>query len=149
MNPAKVGLAVSSGLSMVCATCQKYWTARERGIPEPKCLAVDGCCSPIGGGDFHEYEGPITDFARWCFVCGLESRYGIKAGSRPRVVGVCSDHVKWLAELEPVDVPNAVGLEIVNGHGSVNLARLMRRPKSLAQTIYEVEKTFADKEGKR
>lgn len=90
--------AAAGGLSVVCASCEKYWNARVRGIPGDQCQASSGCRSPLLGGDFHEYRGFITEeaFGRFCFVCGADSVCRVrKTGSR-RQVGICKEHVDWL-----------------------------------------------------
>lgn len=144
LNLAKVGLAVQSGLSSVCATCRLYWEARDRGLPEPKCLAKDGCGSPLKGDDFHEYAGPITNFERWCFACGRDSKFGVRVQGRERLVGVCEEHVKWLDELRPVDSFELPGREVRGG--PVPTGRLLGR-KTVAQAILEVEEFYAKKDG--
>ena len=88
MDPIKVALAVQGGLSPICATCNKYWKAREQNVPDGRCLAVDGCGGPLVGDDFHEYEGPMTDFSRWCFVCGEDAHAVVSVNKTPsREVG--------------------------------------------------------------
>lgn len=144
MNPAKVGLAVQGGLSTVCATCDRYWEARDRRLPEPQCLAKDGCGSPLKGDDFHEYAGPMTNFERWCFACGADSRFGVRVHGRERIVGVCEDHVKWLSELRPMQGQDVAPHEL---RGPTDLLRTGPKRKTLAQAIFEVEDYYAKKNG--
>lgn len=149
MNSARIGLAVQGGLSVVCATCSKYWRARDVGMPEPSCLAKDGCGSPLKGGDFHEYEGPISDFGRWCFVCGEEASHGVRVSGRVRSVGMCNRHLSYLTELRSVDaVDVAVQSEILGSSTTVGVERLLKpKKKTLGQAIYEVESYYAKKNG--
>lgn len=144
INPAKVGLAVQNGLSTVCATCNRYWEARDRHLPEPQCLAKDGCGSPLKGDDFHEYDGPMTNFERWCFVCGDDSRFGVRVHGRERIVGVCERHVQWLAELRPTAGQDVAAHEL---RGPTSLLRTPSTKKTLAQAIFEVEDYYAKKSG--
>jgi hypothetical protein len=150
VNPAKVGLAVQGGLSVVCATCVMYWRARDVGLPEPACLAKDGCGSPLKGGDFHEYSGPMTDFGRWCFVCGTDAAYGIRVQGKTRTIGMCGDHLRYLTELRPVDaVDFLLQGELRSDSTTVPIERLrLPKKKTLGQVIYEVESYFAEKSGR-
>ena len=145
----RVGQAIASGLSIVCATCARYWEGREQGLPEPKCTVMKPCGSPLARLTFPEYEGPITDFTRWCFVCGEKASLGVRVREEPRVIGMCKAHVRMLEEVEPV------GLK-VNGENVTDIIdRMMGRmsqekffgkpQKTLIQTIMETEAEFADK----
>lgn len=109
----KVRLAVASGLSYVCATCENYWGARDKGIPEDRCLSKDNCGSPIAGDVFHEYVGPITAFDRFCFACGGPSTHGLRVTGSVRVIGACSEHVELVKTLQP-EGKNAVKLLIIS-----------------------------------
>jgi hypothetical protein len=129
-------------LSCVCATCAKYWEARDRGIPEPRCTAKDGCGSPLKGDDFHEYDGPITAFERWCFVCGAESKYGVQPKDKSRIIGVCAEHVKWMDSLKPVDLASPISFELKGA-----LLPKLKTLKTLSQAIMEVEGYYAKKNG--
>ena len=97
----KVTAKLREGLSIFCATCTKYWKARERGIPGDICLAKEGCASPIGGGTFHEYEGPINPPSAVCFICGNTPDYGIQTKGHLRVLAVCQKHQPLLNKLTP------------------------------------------------
>lgn len=149
-DPIKIALAVQGGLSPICATCKKFWGARERNVPDGKCLAVSGCGGPLSGGNFHEYEGPISDFTRWCFVCGADSSFGVQVDNRPRVIGVCEEHVRMLAELRPVSKP---GLQpqyaIKSKSGTLTIREILGpEKKSLFKAIQEVEDHYAEKDGR-
>ena len=110
MDPAKIAIAVSNGLSIVCATCEKYWGARDAGVPDGRCLSVDNCGSPIAGDVFHEYRGPMTQFDQFCFVCGDRSSHAVRVNGNVRVIGVCNQHVELIKTLKPQDkqAPNVV-----------------------------------------
>lgn len=146
LNPAKVGLAVQSGVSIVCATCTRYWEGRERGLPGSRCTSTSGCGSPLAGDDFHDYSGPITDFTRWCFMCGNESVYAVQSPPSPRLFGVCDEHAKMLMELRPVNMaqPQAQRTEqmlVKTALGeTVRPFRLLKpRKKTLRQVMAETE----------
>lgn len=110
MDSTKIAAAVASGLSIVCATCEKYWEARDRGVPDDRCLAVDGCGSPIAGDVFHEYRGPMTQFDQFCFRCGDRATHAVRVDNSVRVIGVCSAHVEMIKTLKPEGkrAPNVV-----------------------------------------
>jgi hypothetical protein len=149
LDPVKVGLAVQHGLSVVCSTCTRYWEGRDHRLPEPQCTAKDGCASPLGGDDFHEYAGPLADLARWCFRCGQPSGYLIVlADPTKRRVGVCAEHVSMFSDLRPVTGPTPD----VRLRGPDSLVRpqdlVPRRRRSLVASIMEVERYYADKDGR-
>ena len=147
LDPFLVEAAVKSGLSAVCSTCRKYWEGREKGLPEPRCTAVSKCGSPLAGDDFHEYDGPIREFDRWCFVCAKQSKYGIAVRDRKRVVGVCETHVRLLADLKPIDATVLTPiLKTSSGHSLRPEDVIPKRKPSLAQAIADAEKSFESKE---
>jgi hypothetical protein len=110
MDAVKIAAAVSGGLSIVCATCEKYWEARDRNVPDDLCLAVDGCGSPIAGDVFHEYRGPMTQFDSFCFVCGNRATHAVRVDGNVRVIGVCAGHMELVKTLKPEGkrAPNVV-----------------------------------------
>ena len=125
LDAQRVAIAVARGLSVVCATCEKYWEARDAGVPDDRCLAVDGCGSPIAGDSFHEYRGPMVRFDQFCFVCGNKSTHAIRVADSVRVVGCCAEHVELVKKLKPKGrrAPNVVliskdGEEIVSEEDS-------------------------------
>lgn len=147
MDVDRIRLAVASGVSAVCATCRLYWDGRERGLPDSKCTTRHPCGSPFAGMTFPEYVGPMTDFARFCFVCGANATHGVKVREDPRVLGMCSRHLDMLGKVEPV------GLKL-NGTAAVDIldrfrGRLTREQfqgpvkKTLGQVIAETEAEFA------
>ena len=144
MDPVKIGLAVQGGLSVVCSTCKKYWGARDRNIPGDTCLAKRGCSGPVGGGDFPEYDGPVSDLSRWCFKCGADSKYGVQVTGRSRVIGVCEEHVNMLAELKPMGQPGIhPKFAIRSKNGSLTVREILGpETKSLFRAISEVERQF-------
>lgn len=154
-DPIKVAFAQRSGLSFVCSLCVKYWQARDRGIPGDQCLAESGCGSPIAGDDFHEYEGPLTAFERWCFVCGDKSRFGVRARScvRPgvRIFGVCMKHVALLSKLRSVDATRQPEAEVREVGGTTKTVEQIvgRPPKSLVRAIHDAEREFSKEEERK
>jgi hypothetical protein len=138
--------AVASGLSVVCSTCKRYWEGKERGLRT--CTAQDGCGSPLVGDTFHEYDGPITDFLRFCFVCGTKAEKAIRLRDHRRLIGVCSEHVKWVAS--PVgrdELATGKGVPILSGtrtivsdRNEVPTETLIPKPqKTLGTMMGEVE----------
>ena len=148
----KIGLAVKSGVSIVCATCARYWEGREQGLPEPKCTVVKPCGSPFASLTFPEYDGPITDFTLWCFVCGDTATKGVKVREELRVIGVCDDHVKMLGKIEPVSLKlnGEDVIDIIDRRmGRVSQQQFFGEPeKTLVQAMVETEAEWADEEGR-
>ena len=110
LDQMKVAAAIGNGLNVVCATCENYWDARDRDIPDGRCLATDGCGGPIAGGAFHEYRGPMTQFDQFCFRCGNKATHAVRVSEHPRVIGVCVEHIDLMKSLKPEGkrAPNVV-----------------------------------------
>lgn len=147
LNPAKVGLAVQGGLSIVCATCTRYWEGRERNLPGSLCTSSSPCGSPLAGDDFHAYSGPITDFTRWCFMCGAEASFAIQLPESQRLFGVCERHVQALPEMRPVDMTQPAATQRADRMVVLDAAGKSRpayklfglRKKTLGQLIADTE----------
>jgi len=153
MDMVRVGQAIASGVSIVCATCRRYWAGRERGLPGSKCTAAKPCGSPFAALTFPEYDGPIRDFTQWCFVCGARATKGVRVREEPRVIGMCDEHVKMLGEVEPVGL--SLNGESVADLIDRKLGRLSQRqffgPKkpSLVDVMVETEMEWAEDAAKR
>lgn len=148
MDPVSVAAAVSEGYSPICATCEHFWNARDRG------LSICGmrCGGPLGGLDFPEYKGPMTAerMAQWCFMCAREASYGVRVLGTGRVFGVCQEHLEAVATLRSAskeDLEAWPKIELLGAFVS-DPSKLVRPGKSLVEAIYEVEKYYADKEGR-
>lgn len=96
-------LFLAEGYAFPCATCQKLWRARERGMEA--CEAALGgldCGGPISGQSFPLYEGPLTPqaLATHCFFCGDQAAEAVTTPEQPtRFVGVCKRHIPTLDRL--------------------------------------------------
>jgi len=146
--------AAESGLSVVCATCERYWEARSKGIVGDRCLSLSNCGSPLAKDDFHEYRGALTDrqFARCCFVCGEPAVKGLRKAGGLRIVGVCAKHAPWMndpsmhdpvpAKITDKSERNYLGLDPTLLKG-----KNLPRESSLAGVILKTEKEWADKSG--
>lgn len=97
MSPEDVQAAIAQGVSIVCATCNHFWEGVERNAPQ--CTAPSPCGSPIVGDVFSHYKGPITDFTRFCFVCGAPPAKTLKVENLVRLIGVCEKHREYLRNL--------------------------------------------------
>ena len=110
LDQMKVAAVIGKGLNVVCATCENYWDARDRGVPDERCLSTDGCGSPLAGDAFHEYKGPMVRFDEFCFRCGNKATHAVRVSEHHRVVGICVDHIEMMKTLKPVGkrAPNVV-----------------------------------------
>lgn len=147
MNPLKIAEAVRGGLSPVCATCKKFWEGQERGLQG---CTGRSCAGPLSGKDFPEYEGPISDFSRWCFVCGEESTCAVQAPQSIRMIGVCDTHIKMFRNSPKDEEAHKApeNLEFKDSEGSASLDELApKRKQTVFEKIAEVEAEF-EKEGK-
>lgn len=145
LDPLLVEATIKSGLSAVCATCTKYWRGREQGLPEPQCTATTKCGSPLASDDFHEYEGPLQQFERFCFVCAAPSKYGITVHGRVRVIGVCRTHITMLVNVQPTTEAPQAHKTIVKTDSGIETTPEQTVPKSkpsLFAAIAAAEKTF-------
>lgn len=147
MNHVKIALAVQSGLSTVCATCQRYWEGRDGGLPGDRCTAKKACGSPLIGDDFSSYEGPMSAFDQWCFVCGDTPAAVIAKPGSSRRFGVCERHKQALPTMTPVDLKRPLGAgPLVNiGDGQTRTLEdlLPRRKMTVWERIEETEAEFA------
>lgn len=130
LNAAKIGLAVQQGLNVICATCEHYWDAKDRGAE----LCGKSCGGPVAGKAFPAYKGPIRDMSAQCFVCGEGTVFLVRHPARR--FGVCSRHErmvrswcdKFLIQFDQVEA-------------------LPFKKKTLREAIAEVENHYAEKEG--
>lgn len=146
-NPAEIAAAVRTGYSTVCATCDRLHPDPQR--PEIRVCNERTCGGPFSGRDFPRYKGPITDFSRWCFVCGEPSKYGVQAPETARRFGLCQEHVAMMRDTVPtIGDLRPVAREVMDPRrGLVTLDQLLGRPqKTLGQAIGEAEAHFADKD---
>lgn len=103
----------------------------------------------MSGGTFHDYDGPITNFTKWCFVCAQPSKFGIQVRGSARVIGACAEHIKLMGELRPTGEETEVKFGIKSEEGSTSLKQILGPPKkSLFDEIRKVEDHFAKKEGR-
>ena len=140
MDPKQVEAEIRRGLSIVCATCRKYWRGKDLGLGG--CGLTD-CFGPIKGGSFEQYEGDLPDLTRWCFVCGRDSFYALQTEHSERRIGVCKAHLSHLHELVPKDGIVQEGQMFAARNGSmVRVSRLVQRPKTLFETMVDQEKEW-------
>jgi hypothetical protein len=141
VNVEVTATLVRAGYSIVCATCDHMQRAHARGLDS----CHQPCGGPLSGQSFPAYVGPITDFQRWCFVCGETSKYGVTVPGGSTAFGVCASHLDTLRAVRATKVPQAPSITAVQGdRGLVPIDRLLGKPlKSLAATISEVERARA------
>lgn len=89
-------------LSFLCKTCHWYKKAREVNF-HTTCLSVNGCCSPINKGNFHEYKSeiPRENLHQFCFVCGKDSMIKIKIRNKEGIFGLCTEHKLYPITFQP------------------------------------------------
>lgn len=118
-------------LPIYCASCTKFWRARDLGIPAPGCLGTS-CGSPMGGHLFEQYEGPISDTERWCLICGNPSDKLVGLAGRPKFFGVCALHLPFVVRLAPKDplLESRVPMVVKDRTGIEVAEKLVEHPKS-------------------
>lgn len=147
--------AAAQGLSIVCASCERYWEAREKGVVGDRCSSVFTCGSPLVDRTFPEYRGLMTEesFGRFCFVCGADAVLTVRKRLTLRKIGLCAEHVTWLKEqrgditaipMPRLDKPepNYLGIDPkeLQGHR-------LPREGSLLGAMLKTEKEWADRYG--
>lgn len=132
-------------LSAICATCERYWEAKAQNKEGLFCTSPNGCGGPLRGSHFPDYKGPITDFSRWCFVCGEDPTYGIRAlnSSSQRVFGMCDQHPPSWAQSFRADTTVVLAASKRRGNSLLEITVPWKR-KSLADYIQEYEAELAN-----
>lgn len=97
----KARLEVLQGTSAICATCERYWEGKDRGLST--CTAYEPCGSPIAGDVFHLYRGAMKEFDLFCFACGSVSTHVLTVKGKQRAIGCCDEHLKLVQDLKPAD----------------------------------------------
>lgn len=99
----------------------------------------------MAGHAFEEYDGPMREWTRWCFVCGDSSTHAMRVESSGQLFGICRTHLEYAHSLRAVGVPSLSGAKIApRGGGLVPVEQLVSRPrKTLAMAIAETEAEFA------
>mgnify|MGYP006992574825 CR=1 FL=1 len=147
--------AAATGLSIVCASCERYWEARARGLQGDRCTSTSPCGSPMADRAFPEYRGLMTEqaFARFCFVCGLDAVGVVKRQGGKREIGVCVEHAAWLrerrVEFEAILQPllgkperNYLGIDTADLKG-----KALPKETSLLGEMLKTEKEWSDQYG--
>ena len=142
VDPKRAYAALQTGLSPICASCERYWEGIDKG--ESGCNRP--CGGPLANQAFPEYKGPMTNFERFCFACVAEADFGIKQPDSDRVLGVCRKHLRLLDTHQVLggegrfDVVSAkIGLVMpVNGRYT---------NKTLFEAMAEDEAEWAESEG--
>lgn len=112
VDPVKSAVAIENGLAAVCAFCEMFWVAQDQG----RSGCGQKCGGPMSGGAFDKYQGPITDFSNFCFICGDMATHAIRARGNLRVLGCCSAHVDKVKQWKPVD-RESVNITIISDAG--------------------------------
>jgi hypothetical protein len=136
--------AARAGMSIVCASCERYWEARDKGIPGDQCASDKGCGSPLAGDYFHDYRGIMTTdaFRRFCFVCGEDATHRLDHPNWVRKIGVCREHVVWLKDPEMRRPKRSAATPL----GSSDDA--LPPDNTLLGAILKTEKEWADQDGR-
>ena len=135
---------MATGLSAVCATCNRYWMARDHGIPGDTCTSKTKCGSPLAGDNFHDYSGPLEGaLSELCFVCGQQSNYGIRVNGSPKTVGACDKHIVYVQKYQAKG-QSPVSQE-VRSESRPSLILPTAPKKDLVRDIQEVENYYAKK----
>jgi hypothetical protein len=151
-DPRSLAHTRETGVSAVCSHCKRYWEGRA--LRAPSCTATLACAGPLGGLDFPEYEGVLTelDLASFCLMCGAPAAATMQAHGRPRKLGVCRVCAHKLARMRATDLIQTEPPAIITMEGKTRpLARLIPPlpKKNLARAIMDAEDFFDDRDKSR
>lgn len=102
LDDKKVKEAMTTGLSFICAVCENWHEAVEKkhvdGDGDLVCMRYRDCFSPLRGGSFDHYKGPLgMNVLRFCYVCGKPADKAIEPqvpnGKRVGCCTTCFDNV--------------------------------------------------------
>ena len=81
-------LIVTQGLAFVCAMCEHYHDAHDKGLKS----CGKSCGGPFAGSSFPHYKGPLPegDWVHFCFMCGCpQSLTGVRVVGADRLMATC------------------------------------------------------------
>lgn len=137
LDSSKVRLAIIQGMSPVCATCEHYGAAQDRGLDS----CGKTCGGPIVGMDFPLYKGPMTRLDNFCFACVSRSDFVIKVPLGTKHIGVCNKHLTLLDRMTVKDFPK-MELEVRSPQGLIAPVGGRYTPKSLGELFAETEENW-------
>jgi len=83
----KVMAELATGLSAVCAWCEHWHNAKDRGV-EAMCGQLQ-CGGPSVGKGFPSYKGIMENrLNSFCFICNNDAEAGVEIDGR--MIGVCN-----------------------------------------------------------
>jgi hypothetical protein len=142
-------LVRGKGVSIFCASCSKYQEGRARGLPGHRCTSVSipACGSPLAGSAFPDYDGPITETDRWCFMCGEPATVGISTPRHQKVFGLCETHVAKASGIIPTG-ETAPPVVLMHRQGVELLGAAIVRPSPLVREMLATQEEW-DHEAKK
>jgi hypothetical protein len=104
MDQKRVQEAMASGLSFVCATCENWYKGVDAGLKDGDgdavCLEYKTCFSPLSGGGFEKYQGPIKGYLiKFCYMCGKKADKAVEAKGSGDRIGICSSCLEVLKNI--------------------------------------------------
>lgn len=135
--PYLIDQAIREKVSAVCAQCVLFWRARAKGLSS----CGQDCGGPISGRDFPQYQGSITVFDSFCFVCRDDSVCCVKIPESSRQFGVCKRHLRFLDALRPVDDTLLISpCEVRSAKGLILPVQGRYSPKALVEVLADLDK---------
>lgn len=110
-----VQAAMAQGVAFPCASCDKFWEGRTRGLPGTQCTSIAACGGPLSGDTFPHYRGEDLDWQGRCFACGKPADVGVRVAGKPRVLGCCNRHLAILTDYEPTTPLDQRGRRLLPG----------------------------------
>lgn len=119
LNAEQVKREIETGLSAVCAWCNRYWEAKDRMGGAAFQCGVHGCGGPSVGMAFPKYTGPRPNKATYCFVCGGDPAGAVEFHRTGGMLGFCMKHEALMRRI----LARVVGDKLVVGE------RIVQAPK--------------------
>jgi hypothetical protein len=116
LDAKKIQDAMATGLSFICAMCKHWHAGVDAGLMDaegnPVCMHSKVCFSPLSGGSFEYYDGPMEFNAfRFCYICGKVADKAIEPQvPNAKRVGVCS---RCFEEVVKKSARRALGRRII------------------------------------
>lgn len=97
-------------LAFICQTCEHWGVGKDAGRKNVEghslCSMHAICKSPIGGGSFDAYKGPLegSGLVNYCYVCGGKAEHALEPEvPNARRIGICKGCLPKVQEMATRD----------------------------------------------
>ena len=111
LDEKRVQESMQNGLAFICASC-KYWhlgvdVGMKDADGDAACMWHLECKSPIAGGSFDHYEGPMSgSLDKFCYVCGkIAERALVPQVFGAKRIGCCVECLENIVKKKAIQQP--------------------------------------------